>query len=256
MINLGDRLLTIANMIEDGETVADIGTDHGYLPIHLLLEGRSPSAILTDISGGSLNKARINCAEMLHGQKYDLREGDGLEILEPGEMDAVVMAGIGGLLTIEILDWDLEKSRSFKKLIMQPRNNGGALRKYLAKNGFRLDEFRIVPEGERFCEIMRVSPRTQSENSNDLHEAATRLDSISEAEWDFPEEIISSLNPDGRFYLEKCLQQEEIIIEKIRTGLENADGNSKNSSGEKDIEYRKERIARIKDLLSRLYEDH
>lgn len=253
MINLGDRLLTIANMIEDGETVADIGTDHGYLPIHLLLESRSPSAILTDISGGSLNKARINCAEMLHGQKYDLREGDGLEILEPGEVDAVVMAGIGGLLTIEILDWDLEKSRSFKKLIMQPRNNGGALRKYLAVNGFSLDEFRIVPEGERFCEVMRVIPKA---NLKDALNVATEADSISEAEWDFPEEIISSLNPDGRFYLEKCLQQEEIIIEKIRTGLENADGNSKNSSGEKDIEYRKERIARIKDLLSRLYEDH
>ena len=243
MNSLSERLLTIANMIDKGESVADIGTDHGYLPIHLLLNDVSPFAILTDISGGSLNKAKINCQEFLHVQKYELREGDGLEILTPGEVDVVVMAGIGGLLMIEILDWDLEKSHSYKKLILQPRNNGGALRKYLAANGFTIDELRIIPEGDRFCEIMSIHPGTIS---NDLNS-----DYKSDAEWEFPDDLIGEVNSLAKPYLEKCLAQEEVVIDKIRSGMEQKRPHD-STSAEKDIAYRKERIERLKDLLSRL----
>ena len=247
MINLGERLLTIANMIEEGETVADIGTDHGYLPIHLLLEGKSPSAILTDISGGSLGKAKINCAEMLQGHQLDLREGDGLEVLEPSEVDAVVMAGIGGLLTIEILDWNLEKSHSFKKLILQPRNNGGALRKYLFENGFTVEELRIVPEGERFCEIMRIAPKNPHSKQSE-----GGFSNFTDAEWEFPDSIVDAVNICARAYLEKNLKQEEKILEAIRLGVESKATKDKSSSAEYDIEHREERISRIKELISRL----
>ena len=237
MIKLSERLLTIANMIDQGETVADIGTDHGYLPIYLLSSGKSPSAILTDISGGSLGKARINCSELLISNNYSLREGDGLEVLEPGEVDAVVMAGIGGLLTIEIIDWDLEKSRSFRKMILQPRNNSGALRKYLFNHGFSVKDYAIVPEGERFSEILLVVPEKDSltNYSNDC-------------EWEFPDEIVDSKKTYAKPYLEKALIQEKNVLEKILSGLID----KPSESAEKDIEYRKSRIRRIEDLLQRL----
>lgn len=237
MVNLNERLLTIANMIEKGETVADIGTDHGYLPIHLLLEEISPHVILTDISKGSLSKARENCDEYLIKNNYTLREGDGLETIEKGEVDVVVLAGIGGLLTIDILDWDLEKSHSFKKLILQPRNNGGQLRKYLSENEFLVQSYRIVPEGNRFAEIMNVVPGKAIQSKD-----------LSLAEWEFPDEILSDVNPDAKDFLEKALSQEEIILNKI---LEGHQGNESSHAGE-DIEYRKERIARISFLLSKV----
>ena len=237
MIKLSERLLTIANMIDQGETVADIGTDHGYLPIYLLSSGKSPSAILTDISGGSLGKARINCNELLMSNNYSLREGDGLEVLEPGEVDAVVMAGIGGLLTIEIIDWDLEKSRSFRKMILQPRNNSGALRKYLFNHGFYVKDYAIVPEGERFSEILLVLP-----------EKDPLTNYLNDCEWEFPDEIVDSKNTYAKPYLEKALIQEKNVLEKILSGLID----KPSESAEKDIEYRKSRIRRIEDLLQRL----
>lgn len=242
MLNLSERLLTIAEMIEKGETVADIGTDHGYLPIYLLLEEKIPSAVLTDISGGSLGKAKINCAEYLSEQSISLREGDGLEVISPGEVDTVVMAGIGGLLIKEILDWDLYKSKSFKKLILQPRNNGGALRKFLKLKGFNIDELRIVPEGERFSEIMLVRPtsiNTIENNSFDNHDDAV---------WEFPDDILSDKNTCAREYLEKCLEQERKVLEKIMLGISEKESNS----AEKDILYRKSRIKRLEDLLTRV----
>ena len=244
MINLSERLLTIANMIDKGETVADIGTDHGYLPIYLLLEEISPSAILADISKGSLSKAKENCAEYLCGQQVSFREGDGLEVLEPGEVDAVVLAGIGGLLTIEILDWNLEKSSSYKKFILQPRNNGGALRKYLSAHDFSVDDYRIVPEGNRFSEIMLVKPNKSSENVCENASA----ESISEEEWEFPDSIVSDKNPMAKEYLEKSLEQEKMILSRILDGV----GEGSTSHSDKDIAYRKARIERIEYLLSRI----
>ncbi|MBO4235762.1 MAG: SAM-dependent methyltransferase [Firmicutes bacterium] len=239
MIGLSERLLTIANMIDNGETLADIGTDHGYLPIHLLLEEISPSVILADISKGSLTKAKENCAEYLADQKAYFREGDGLEVLLPGEVDAVVLAGIGGLLTIDILDWDLEKSHSFKKLILQPRNNSGALRRYLVSHGFSIMDYRIVPEGHRFSEILKVVTTEDSHGTIPI---------LSEAEWEFPDEIVSDKNPYAKEYLEKCLEQEKAILNKITEGI----GAEKSDSSEQGIAFRKERIERIEYLLSKV----
>lgn len=240
-MNLSERLLTIANMIEKGETVADIGTDHGYLPIYLLLEEIAPSAILADISKGSLAKAKENCKEHLLNQNVSFREGDGLEVLEPGEVDAVVLAGIGGLLTIEIFDWDLEKSRSIKKFILQPRNNGGALRKYLATHGFTVSDYRIVPEGNRFSEIMLVFP---SNNPPDI----SHVETIPDEEWEFPDDIVSEKNPMAKYFLEKSLEQERNILSKILEGV----GREKTAHSDKDIAYRNKRISRIEALLSRI----
>ena len=78
--------------------MADIGTDHGFLPVYLWEAGISPHVIMADISRGSLDKARDNC-EMLHpGQDFDLRLGSGIEVLADGEVDAVAIAGMGGIL--------------------------------------------------------------------------------------------------------------------------------------------------------------
>ena len=103
MIKLSDRLKSIADEIKKGETVADIGTDHGFLPVYLWENHISPHVIMTDISPASLKKAEDNCQTEYPGIKFDLRTGDGLEPVRPAETDAVVMAGMGGLLMSEIL---------------------------------------------------------------------------------------------------------------------------------------------------------
>ena len=152
-MKLSDRLELIADCIKAGETMADIGTDHGFLPLYLLKKGISPKVIMTDISPYSLDKARKNFEDekgtVLPSSFHpEFRVGDGLKVLEPAEVDAVVMAGIGGKLMIEILEEDAAKSHSFGKFILQPRKHPGELRHYLYHNGFMIEEERLVREGK------------------------------------------------------------------------------------------------------------
>lgn len=160
MIKLSDRLQMIADEIKKGETVADIGTDHGLLPIFLYESGRSPRVILGDINKGPLEKARENIGNHFGGpcEALDLRLGSGLEPVGFGETDAVVIAGMGGILMTEILGLDLNHTKSFKKLILQPRNGSHKLRWWLEQNGFTITAEHLVVERKYICEILTVEP--------------------------------------------------------------------------------------------------
>ncbi len=161
MIKLSDRLQKIADLIEPGESIADIGTDHGFLPIALWERGKSPHVILSDINTGPLEKARDNINKYSPENLFDLRIGSGLETLMPAEVDTVVIAGMGGQLIAEILGEDKNKSKSYNKLILQPRNAQDKLRLWLFENGFAIrDEF-LVREGKYLCEIILAVPDGQ-----------------------------------------------------------------------------------------------
>ncbi len=156
MINLSDRLQKIADNISKGETMADIGTDHGFLPIYLIQKELSPHVIMADISGPSLDKARRNAALYLgpETEAAEFRVGNGLKVLKPAEVDDIVIAGMGGKLMIDIMEADLEHTRSFKKFILQPRIGQGHLRKWLMENGFVIVGDDLVYEGRFIPEII------------------------------------------------------------------------------------------------------
>ncbi len=158
MIKLTDRLQVLADQIEEQETMADIGTDHGFLPIALWERKICPHVILTDVSSGSLEKACQTGYAAYPGQKFDLRLGSGLRVLKQGEVDAVVIAGMGGILMTEILGEDLEKTRSFQKLVLQPRSGQGKLRHWLICHDFQITRESLVREGKYICEILTVVP--------------------------------------------------------------------------------------------------
>ena len=82
MIKLSDRLQLIAKEVNNGETVADIGTDHGFLPMYLWEQGISPKVIMADVSQGSLKKAQQNCNELYPDNTFDLRLGNGIQVLK------------------------------------------------------------------------------------------------------------------------------------------------------------------------------
>jgi tRNA (adenine22-N1)-methyltransferase len=158
MIKLSDRLQKIADFIEPGESVADVGTDHGFLPIALWEQGKSPHVILSDINAGPLEKARFNINKYFPEKEFDIRIGSGIQTIRPAEVDDIVIAGMGGLLIAEILGDDLEKSRSYKKLILQPRNAQNKLRAWLLENGFTIRDEVLVRERKYLCEIIQAVP--------------------------------------------------------------------------------------------------
>ncbi len=161
MTALSERLSVIASQTGSGETMADIGTDHGFLPLFLVSSGKCPFAVVADVSEGSLAKARQNIA--LAGfaaddPRFSLRLGDGLSVIERGEVDNVVIAGMGGALIRDIILEDVYKSYTVKRFILQPRKAPGRLRHGLLEAGFSIDRELLAREGRFICEILVVSP--------------------------------------------------------------------------------------------------
>lgn len=206
MIKLSPRLKTIADEIEKGETMADIGTDHGFLPVYLWEKGICPKVIMTDISSGSLKKAEKNCRIRYPEVQFDLRQGSGIQILDSGEVDVIVIAGMGGILMTEILGNDLEKAWSFKKLVLQPRNRIGQLRYWLYDNCFSIKNEKLVREGKFICEILTVVPKEV---------AITRDLSSDDIEYEFPQKLLDFKNDLTEEYLQRKLDLEKEILKNM-----------------------------------------
>lgn len=216
-MKLSERLQYIADEIKKGETMADIGTDHGFLPLYLLEKKKCPKVIMADISGGSLKKAETNCKLVKPKGDYDLRLGNGIDVLADGEVDVVVIAGMGGLLIGDILEWNLRKSRSVKRYILQPRNNPGRLRHWLCSNGFTIVREGIVREGKFLCEIFTVESGEKPEwtAENPMPEYS--------ADFDYPDSLRECESPLTLEYLQTRLSVEEGILEKIKENAKDAE---------------------------------
>ncbi len=109
-MKLSNRLLEVANFVPKDSIVADIGTDHGYIPVFLVENNISNKVIATDISEKSLDKTVNYIKELNLRNNIEPRLGDGLETIKPCEVDTIIMAGMGGILIIEIL----EKKQRYK----------------------------------------------------------------------------------------------------------------------------------------------
>ena len=104
MVKISERLRTAAGLIGEGERLADVGTDHGYVPIYLVERKRIPSAIAMDIRTGPLERAREHIRMYGMEDYIQTRLSDGVAALKPGEADAILIAGMGGGLVIHILE--------------------------------------------------------------------------------------------------------------------------------------------------------
>lgn len=153
-MKLTDRLLKIASLVSDGKKIADIGTDHGYIPVYLLKEGKVPFAVLADVNKGPLDNAHKEVIQNNLLDKVDLRLGSGIEILEIGEVEEVIIAGMGGILISELLEAKKEVAHNVEKLILQPMHAQEELRYYLLNNGYEILEEVLVREDFRIYEII------------------------------------------------------------------------------------------------------
>ena len=184
-MRLSQRIHDICSCVSQGESIADIGTDHAYVPMRLIKDGISDYAIMSDISEGSLAKA-VETFELAHID-YDenqFRLGDGLEKIDFSEVDDIIIAGLGGYTIIDILKADLAKSKSFKKLILQPRKFSGNLRHFLYTNGWDIVSEKLSPEGKFVCEIITATPSDEQSRHAPFDENNIR--------WKYPETFINA----------------------------------------------------------------
>ena len=155
---LSERLRAVASLVTPGQTLADIGTDHAYVPIRLVLDSLIPRAIAMDVNEGPLARAKENILRMGLADRIEARLSDGFEALEEGEVQCAVIAGMGGALTIRILSAFPRKVRKLDQLILQPQSELYEVRKYLAENGFRITAEDMVFEDGKYYPMMQVVP--------------------------------------------------------------------------------------------------
>lgn len=154
---LNPRLLKIARLLPKSHIVADIGTDHAYIPVWAILNGVSEAAVASDINKGPLDRAAQNVSAFGLSGKISLRLGAGLSTLSVGEADTIVIAGMGGILISNILSDAKDTISSAKTLILQPMTAAKELREYLLQNGFCIKEEHLVAEEEKIYNIFIVS---------------------------------------------------------------------------------------------------
>lgn len=149
-IELTPRLAAAASLVRGGGILADIGTDHGYLPAHLVMNGTVNSAIAADVRKMPLKNAENTVRAYGLSQKITLKLSDGLDSFSPGEADEFVFAGMGGTLIAELMakaPWVKNENLHF---VFQPQSRAEELREYLWQNGFEIGTELAVREGDRF----------------------------------------------------------------------------------------------------------
>lgn len=146
----------VGELVPEGARLADVGTDHAYLPAALILEGKIPWAIAADLRRGPLDRARATAREYALTGKVAFRLCDGLSGIQPDEVDAVAIAGMGGETIAAILEaapWTRERGIP---LILQPMSSFPDLRGWLRENGFSIVEERLAKEGDTLYTALLV----------------------------------------------------------------------------------------------------
>lgn len=154
---MNKRLLTIAGMVpRNGVGVIDVGTDHGYLPVHLALNGYTGRLFASDINAMPLAAAKRSARERGAEDRICFLQCNGLALCPPEEVDTIIIAGMGGDLICDILDraeWCLDPRYT---LILQPMTKAEVLRYWLCNNGFVLREERLVRDGAFLYQVIRA----------------------------------------------------------------------------------------------------
>ena len=153
-MNLSKRLQAVAAMLVHSKTVADIGSDHAYLPVALITSGTASFVVAGEVRQGPLAAARQTIKAAGLEDRIDARAGDGLQVLAPGEVDAVVIAGMGSGVIRGILERSPAVTSRLQRLVCQPMAGASQLRQWLLQHGWRLVEEDLVLEEGRLYEIL------------------------------------------------------------------------------------------------------
>ena len=240
-MELSDRLQAVASLVTAGNRVADIGTDHAYIPIYLLREGTARSAIAMDVNEGPLKKAGEHVKENGMEGKIRLRLSDGFEKLEPSEAETAVIAGVGGPLMVRILQAYPETVSSLKELVLQPQSEIAKVRAFLLEEGFLFIQEDMVKDDGKYYTMMKVAPpqdfrcrgRTEEEKKSRRPEGTGTWN---ETEVRYGKLLLEMKHP----VLQEYLKREETIRRRILAGLQTQSGErirNRKMELEEELEY-------------------
>ena len=203
-MQLSQRLSSVASMVTAGNCLADVGTDHGYVPIYLYERQMIPRAIAMDVNKGPLERARLHIAEYGYHNAIETRLSDGLQALKAGEAESVVIAGMGGPLIIRILSAYPEVTASFKELILQPQSEISEVRVWLGEQGYEIIEEHMVFEDGKYYSMFKAVKNEKCRALSALECKFGRLDVLKEIH------VLKA-------FVERELNNKQNILEKLRS---------------------------------------
>ena len=223
-MQLSQRLSSVASMVTAGNCLADVGTDHGYVPIYLYERQMIPRAIAMDINKGPLERARLHIAEYGYQNAIETRLSDGMAALKPGEADSVVIAGMGGPLMVKILSAYPEVTASLKELILQPQSEISEVRVWLYEQGYEIVEEHMVFEDGKYYPMFKAV-----KNPN--------VDKMTDLEYKYGKPSVLKEKDVLKAFIARELANKQSILEKL-----NAESTDKS----------KDRAVQIKELIAEL----
>lgn len=226
-MDLSLRLKKIASMIDKCESIVDVGTDHAYVPIYLINNDVCNKAIASDINKGPVEKAKKNIKREGLEQRVDCRLGGGLTTVKPEEVNAAVIAGMGGNLIRDILEESMDVFKSLEYVILQPVQNVDVLREYIYDRGYALIDEELCKDEEKYYEIMKVK----------FNDSPKKIEPIF---YEISEILINKKHPMLKEYIYFKLDR----YEKIVSNLKEDTVNSKNRK--KELE---EKVVKLRELL-------
>ncbi len=217
-MQISKRLRAVAAMVSPGSRLADIGTDHGYVPIFLVLENKIRSAVAMDINRGPLERARLHIGQRGLEARIETRLSDGLEKLRPGEADSILIAGMGGMLTIKILKNGQESVRLARELILQPQSDIREVRLFLRESGWQIEAENMVEEDGKFYPMMRAVRETKAKESAVRDGGVGSGAEAEELALRYGPVLLEQRHPALLRYLERERAQLEAVREKLSGG--------------------------------------
>ncbi len=202
-MQLSKRLSSVASMVTAGNSLADVGTDHGYVPIYLYEKHMISRAIAMDVNKGPLERASLHIAHSGMKEAIETRLSDGLTALKPGEAESIVIAGMGGPLIIRILSANPKVTESAKELILQPQSEIKEVRIWLYEQGYEIVEEHMVFEDGKYYPMFKAVKNVQAVKLTDMEYQFGRLEVLGE-----PAVL--------KAYLTREITNKQTILEKLR----------------------------------------
>lgn len=230
MIKLSNRLSHVAALVPTGAVLADVGTDHGYIPIALVQQGRIQRALAMDIGKGPLERAKVHIRANGLEHCIETRLSDGLMGLKAGEADCVVIAGMGGGIVIHILQTGTIREKGIGTLILQPQSEIHKVREYLVRKDYEIVAEDMVYEDGKYYPMMKVKVQAEQLSAGELPDPQGIKQQV---EFLYGKHLLAQRHPVLKQYLAYELQ----IKEKIKKDLEKNEKNTGIIERLEEIEY-------------------
>ena len=201
-IQISRRLQSVAFFVQEGKVLADVGCDHGYIPIYLLQKKKIKKAIAMDINQGPLMRAKEHIQEWGLENYIDTRLSDGVGALKPDEVQSVVIAGMGGPLMENILTEGEEVLKTVTELVLQPQAEIGHFRRFLGENGYCITHEEMILEDGKYYPIMRA-----------VH---GKMEEQTEAEYLYGKKLLQNRNSVLKEFLDREQEKAEELLEKLK----------------------------------------